>query len=236
SDPVADGPTIQAADVRALAAGTRPRDAFAILTELRTRHPDLPIGLLVYANLVEAHDAGRGGRDTFYRAAATAGVDSILVADAPTFEHAPFSAAALAAGIEPVLIATPNLDAAALAEVAAASRGYTYVVSRVGVTGTESAAGLDHTDLVTRLQQAGAPPAVLGFGIATPAQVKAALATGARGAISGSAVVAKIAQLAPAPSDTAPNGAAPNDAAPNDAAILADLTAFVRDMKAATRR
>jgi len=212
SDPVADGPTIQAADRRALTAGTRPADAFRITAKLRERHPDLPMGLLVYANLVEAP-----GRERFYAQAAAAGIDSVLVADVPTVECAPYAAAAAAVGIEPVLIAAPNASEEALRVIAETSKGYTYVVSRVGVTGTEDEAGLDHGALVTTLQAAGAPPCVLGFGISTPDHVRAALAAGASGAISGSAVVRRIA-------DHLDDEVARRDA----------LTSFVSAMKRAT--
>jgi tryptophan synthase alpha chain len=184
SDPVADGPTIQAADVRALEAGTRPADAFAITASVRQAHPDIPMGLLVYANLVEAP-----GRTRFYERAAEAGIDSVLVADVPTLEAAAYAEAATAAGIDPVLIAAPNTSEEALASIAETCRGYTYVVSRAGVTGAEAEAGLDHEALMTKLHEAGAPPCVLGFGISTPDHVRAAIASGARGAISGSAVV-----------------------------------------------
>lgn len=189
SDPVADGPTIQAADVRALAAGTRPADALRVVAEIRGAHPDIPIGLLVYANLVESH-----GRDAFYAKCSDAGVDSVLVADVPTVEAAPFVAAAHAAGVAPVFIAAPNTSDAALRRVAELSRGYTYVVTRSGVTGTETEAGTGHEALLQTLRAAGAPPPVFGFGIATPDHVRSALASGAAGVISGSAIVKLIAE------------------------------------------
>ena len=212
SDPVADGPTIQAADRRALSAGTRPRDALGLVAEVRAAHPELPIGLLVYANLVEAP-----GRRRFYGEAAAAGVDSVLVADVPTLECGPYAEDALAAGIEPVLIAAPNASDSALDRLAHTCRGYTYVVSRVGVTGTEDEAGLDHQSFIADLQRRGAPPALLGFGISSPEQVRAALAAGAAGAISGSAVVKRIEQHLDDP-----------------LARSESLTAFVATMKAAT--
>ena len=212
SDPVADGPTIQAADVRALAAGTRPEHAFAIVAEVRLDHPALPIGLLVFANLVEAR-----GREHFYGAAKRAGVDSVLLADVPTVEVAPFAAAATAAGIDPVLIATGNASEADLRTIATTTRGYTYVVSRRGVTGAATVADADHSALFARLTALGAPPGLLGFGISQPDHVRAALKSGARGAICGSAVVALIERH--------------RDPSERDRA----LTAFVREMKAATR-
>lgn len=184
SDPVADGPVIQAAAVRALAQGVTPADCFALLKAFRTRHPDVPVGILTYANLVLAR-----GRDHFYRAAADAGVDSVLVADVPLMESTPFTEAAAAAGVDPVLIAAPNTPDATLAGIAGAGRGYTYCVARAGVTGADSAVRFD-SGLLARVAALGAPPPVLGFGIAAPDHVRLAREAGAAGVVSGSAIVA----------------------------------------------
>ncbi len=188
SDPVADGPTIQAAADRALAAGTRPADCFALLAAFRARYPEVPVGILTYANLVLSP-----GRDAFYAAAATAGVDSVLVADAPALEAEPFAAAARAHGVDHVMIAATNTPAATLARIAALGAGYTYCVARAGVTGAETEMRLDHADLFTALADSGAPPPILGFGISTPDHVRRALAAGAAGVISGSAIVHRLA-------------------------------------------
>jgi tryptophan synthase alpha chain len=212
SDPVADGPVIQAAAARALGAGVRTDDCWELLRALRADAPDVPIGLLVYANLVLAR-----GLDTFYRTSARAGVDAVLVADVPTLEVAPFAASAARHGVDPVLIAPPNADDARLATIAARGRGYTYVVSRPGVTGADEALRGGQERLLARLKELGAPPALLGFGVARPEHVAAAIRAGAAGAISGSAVVAHIPKHAGDP-----------------AALLAALDAFVRSMRAAT--
>ncbi|GAA4901016.1 tryptophan synthase subunit alpha [Ferrimonas pelagia] len=213
SDPSADGPTIQDANIRALAAGTTPQHCFDILKQVRARHPDLPIGLLVYANLVFSP-----GLDVFYRRCAEVGVDSVLVADVPVRESQPFADAAKAAGVAPIFIAPPNANEATLKQVAEAGEGYTYLLSRAGVTGTETAAGMPVDHLLDGLKRFNAPPAILGFGIAKPEQVKDAIAAGAAGVISGSAVVKILA-------------ADLNDAAARNAA----LTEFCQNMKAATR-
>ncbi|MBV9929547.1 MAG: tryptophan synthase subunit alpha [Alphaproteobacteria bacterium] len=184
SDPVADGPVIQAAAVRALARGATPADCFALLKAFRARHPDVPVGILTYANLVVAR-----GRDAFYRAAAEAGVDSVLVADVPLKEAAPFVASAGAAGVDPVLIAAPNTPAGTLAGIADSARGYTYCVARAGVTGADAEVAFD-AGLLARLGELGAPPPVLGFGISRPEHVRAARRAGAAGIITGSAIVA----------------------------------------------
>ncbi len=184
SDPVADGPVIQAAGARALAAGVKRADCWKLIATIRVEFPDLPIGLLVYANLVCHRDPAE-----FYAEASGAGVDSVLVADLPVLESAPIAAAARAAGIAPVFIAPPNADAARLQRIAAAGEGYTYVTSREGVTGADQRLHRDQSTLIKMLVEFGAPPPVLGFGISRPEQVRAAMAMGARGAISGSAVV-----------------------------------------------
>ena len=209
SDPIADGPVIQAAAGRALAAGVTPADCFRLLAGFRARHPQVPVGILTYANLVLAR-----GRDAFYRAAAEAGVDSVLVADVPLFEAVPFAAAARAHGIAPVLIAAQNTPAATLRQIAELGEGYTYCVTRAGVTGTGDEAVFDHQAMINSLAMHFAPPPVFGFGISTPEHVRAALAAGAPGAIAGSAIVGLVAANA---ADPAPA-----------------VRAFVRDMKAAT--
>jgi len=197
SDPVADGPTIQAAATRALAAGIAPPDCLRLLADFRARHPHVPVGVLTYANLVMSyghHSYPAKAREElpftpFYRACAEAGVDSVLVADVPTLEGDPFAAAARAHGIAPVLIAAPNTPEPTLARIAALGEGYTYCVARTGVTGAERAMELAHEELFAALDRHLAPPPVLGFGISTPDQVRTALAAGAAGVISGSAIV-----------------------------------------------
>jgi tryptophan synthase alpha chain len=188
SDPVADGPVIQAAAVRALAAGTRTADCFRLLGEFRRRHPGVPVGILTYANLVMAR-----GRDAFYAAAAEAGVDSVLVADVPLIEAGPFLAAARSAGVAPVLIAAPNTPPDRLARIAAEGAGYTYCVARAGVTGADAQVRFAG-EAIAALETANAPPPVLGFGISRPEHVQSALAAGAWGVISGSAIVERIAR------------------------------------------
>ena len=181
SDPVADGPVIEAAAQRALAAGVRVDDCFALLADFRMRHPDVPVGLLTYANIVMA-------RPGFMRDAADAGVDSLLVADVPALEAEPFTRAMQQAGIEPVLIAAANTPEPTLSRVAKLSRAYTYCVSRAGITGTHAGGTFD-AELIQRLGRAAAPPPVFGFGISRPEHVQAALKAGAKGVICGSAIV-----------------------------------------------
>ena len=184
SDPVADGPVIQAASVRALAQGVRTADCLALLADFRRRHADIPVGILTYANIVIARGTGQ-----FAGELKAAGVDSLLIADIPSLEIAPYAQSIAAAGVDPVLIAAPNTTDEALATIAKYGRGYTYCVARKGVTGAKSDMELEHEGLFRRLAALGAPPPVLGFGISTRAQVEAAFDSGAAGAISGSAIV-----------------------------------------------
>lgn len=184
SDPVADGPVIQAAAVRALAAGTRVDDCFRVLRGFRDRHEDVPVGILTYANLVAAR-----GADRFLADCAAAGVDSLLIADVPSLEAEPYASAARSAGIGLVMIAAPNTPGQTLTRIARLSSGYTYCVARAGVTGERQELALEHDRLFATLRGLGAPPPVLGFGISTPDHVRQAVASGAAGVISGSAIV-----------------------------------------------
>lgn len=189
SDPIADGPVVQAAAVRALAAGVRVDDCFALLRKFRARHADIPIGILTYSNIVIAR-----GMEDFYSRAAAAGVDGVLVADVPVAEAAPFAAAARAAKVAPTLIAASNTPEAKLRQIAELGEGYTYCVARAGVTGADEQVHFDHRAMLNTLRAANAPPSVFGFGIAKPDHVRAALTAGAAGAISGSAIVAESAK------------------------------------------
>ena len=184
SDPLADGPTIQDANLRALNAGTTPDKCFDIIRRIRDKYPELPIGLLMYANLIY-----HAGINTFYARARAAGVDSILVADVPTVESKPFVEAAHANDIKPIFIAPPNADDATLKEVSELGGGYTYLLSRAGVTGTETKAAMPVDTILAKLKEFNAPPPLLGFGISNSEQVADAIHAGAAGAISGSAVV-----------------------------------------------
>lgn len=212
SDPLADGPTIQGANNRALDAGTTPDICFELIAQVRENNPDLPIGLLMYANLVYSR-----GIENFYQRCQQAGIDSVLVADVPTSESAEFVAAAEKYNIKPIFIAPPTASDETLKAVGSLSKGYTYLLSRAGVTGAETKANMPVHELLERLNQFDAPPALLGFGISQPEQVKQAISAGAAGAISGSAVVKII-----------------ESNRDNPAALLSALAEFITPMKHAT--
>lgn len=214
SDPLADGPTIQGANIRALDSGATPDICFEQIGKIRAQYPELPIGLLMYANLVYSR-----GIDDFYSRCAKAGIDSVLIADVPTNESEEFVAAAEKHGIHPIFIAPPTASDETLKSVAELGGGYTYLLSRAGVTGAETKANMPVNHLLERLNQFDAPPALLGFGISQPEQVKQALEAGAAGAISGSAVVKIIESNLEQPEQ-----------------MLSELKAFISPMKAATQK
>jgi tryptophan synthase alpha chain len=136
----------------------------------------------------------------------------VLVADLPLEEAEPFTSAARRAGIASVFIAPPNAPPDRLARIAAGTQGYTYVTTRPGVTGEDRHEYGDLADRLATLRRLGAPPALLGFGVSGPGQVRSALSAGAAGVIVGSAIARR--------------------AAESGAATLLD---FVRELKEATR-
>lgn len=144
-----------------------PGHCFEMLATIRQKHPTMPIGLLMYANLVFSN-----GIDAFYQRCADAGVDSVLIAEVPIEESAPFRAAALRHNVAPIFICPPNANDALLREIATHGRGYTYLLSRAGVTGAEKRAELPLYHLVATLTEYHAAPSLQGFGISELSQVK----------------------------------------------------------------
>lgn len=214
SDPIADGPTIQQASIRALSHKIKITDCFTIIRQVRDVYPNIPIGLLLYSNLVL-----KRGIETFYRDAAQAGVDSILIADVPLREADRFIKVANSVGIKQILIAPPNASEETLAQIGQQSQGYTYLLGRAGVTGAETAAATPTHELIEKLTRHKVAPPLLGFGISKPAQVSEAIKAGAAGAISGSATVNIIAKYLEQPEE-----------------MLKQLKTFATAMKAATSK
>ena len=205
SDPCADGPVIEASAGRALEAGSTTEKCLAIVKSVREAHPDLPISLMLYVNLVTAPGIGN-----FFKAVHSAGADAVLIPDVPISmrEREPeWDEAAARQGVSLVAIAPPSAAPELLRKV-----------SRTGITGTERAAEMPQLSEVEALRKAHAAPLLLGFGISRPEHVKAALQSGADGAIAGSAVTKIIAENLG-----------------DHAKMLASLRAFVMEMKAATR-
>jgi tryptophan synthase alpha chain len=183
SDPVADGPTIQKADERSLAAGTTVDTAFAIVRELRKK-TDVPIVFLVYYNMVYHR-----GIDRFYQEAHTAGVDGILIADMPVEESDDVYDTALRYGIDPIFLITQTTSDDRIKKIAARAHGYLYLVAVLGVTGVRDTVSSGAIDLLQRVKKHTQIPLALGFGISTPDHAKVCAEAGADGVIVGSAIV-----------------------------------------------
>lgn len=212
SDPIADGPVIQKASIRALDAGASTAKCFELISVIRQEYPNIPIGLLVYSNLVVSN-----GIDSFYGMANKAGVDSVLIADVPMIEAEPFVESAEKNNVQPIFIATPNASKDVLEKVAKMGKGYTYLLSRAGVTGTDVKAEMPIENILKPLVEYNAPPCLLGFGISDVGQVKEALKLDICGVISGSAVVRII-----------------QDNLENEQRLLQKLGEFISEMKEAT--
>ena len=187
TDPMADGPAIQEANIRSLSAGTTTADIFAIATAFRARHPDTPLVLMGYANPMTI----RGG-DWFAAECVKAGVDGVICVDIPPEEDPELGPALRGAGIDLIRLATPTSDAARLPTILEGSSGFVYYVSVAGITGKQQAAQASIEDAVARLKTATDLPIVVGFGVRTPEQA-AAIARVADGVVVGSALVELVA-------------------------------------------
>ncbi|MEP0190747.1 MAG: tryptophan synthase subunit alpha [Erythrobacter sp.] len=183
TDPMADGPAIQSANLRSLGAGTTTADVLQIATDFRARHPDTPLILMGYANPMI-----RRGPEWFANQCGKAGVDGVICVDIPPEEDAELGPALRAKAIAPIRLATPTTDAARLPQVLEGSGGFLYYVSVAGITGLQQAAQGSIEDAVARLKAATDLPVAVGFGVRTPEQA-AAIAKVADGVVVGSALV-----------------------------------------------
>ena len=183
SDPVMDGPVIQEASSRALAAGTTTAQVLGLVQEA-----DLPVPVVVmtYLNPILAH-----GESQFVRRAAAAGVGGAIVPDLPVDEAERWIEACREVGVATVFLAAPNSSAARLAAVAAASDGFVYCVSTYGVTGPRASLASTAEGVVGRLRPITDRPLVVGVGISTPDQVAEACRF-ADGVVVGSALMEPI--------------------------------------------
>jgi len=182
SDPLADGPVIQRASERALARGITLARVLEAVGRIRERC-ELPVLLFSYYNPLLQHGLERLARD-----AKAAGVDGVLVTDLPPEEADEWVAAARAADLDTVFLASPTSPPERLLRVAEASRGFVYAISRTGVTGERQSLSEDARPLVERLRTLAPVPVALGFGLSTPEQVREAAAV-ADGVVVGSALV-----------------------------------------------
>ena len=187
SDPLADGPVIQAAAGRALAAGTTPGTVLDMVASLKT-DLSVPLVLFTYSNPLLNR-----GMETFCRDAAAAGAAGLVVPDLPLEEAETLSPIAAAHGLDLVLLVAPTTPAERMARIHGASRGFTYLVSVTGVTGMRSSLETRVEPLVQQLKAQGNTPVAVGFGISGPEQARQVRHWGADGAIVGSALVKQMA-------------------------------------------
>ncbi len=183
TDPMADGPAIQQANLRSLGAGTTTADIFAMATAFRARHPAVPLVLMGYANPMTIR-----GPEWFAAECAKAGVDGVICVDIPPEEDAELGPALRSAGVALIRLATPTTDGARLPVVLDGSSGFLYYVSVAGITGLQQAATADIAAAVARLKAHATIPVAVGFGVRTPEQA-AAIAKVADGVVVGSALV-----------------------------------------------
>ena len=165
SDPMADGPSVQAAGLRALKAGTTLRGTLAMVRRLRERDPDTPYVLMGYYNPIY-----RYGVEAFAKDAVAAGVDGAIIVDLPPEEDEELAGPARAAGLDIVRLATPTSDEARLPAVVNHASGFIYYVAITGITGTRSGDAAAVRAAVERLRKFTKIPVAVGFGIKNPAQ------------------------------------------------------------------
>ncbi|HEV7371423.1 tryptophan synthase subunit alpha [Arenibaculum sp.] len=187
TDPMADGPAIQAGSLRALKAGARMTRTLDLVRGLRARDAETPVILMGYYNPIHSYGVAR-----FLDDARAAGVDGLIVVDLPPEEDAELCLPALEAGLSFVRLATPTTDDARLPAVLANTSGFVYYVSITGITGTASASDAAVADAVARLRRHTPLPVAVGFGISTPERA-AAVARVADAAVVGSAIVNRVA-------------------------------------------
>ena len=188
TDPMADGPAIQAANIRSLNAGTRTADVLRIATGFRERHPDVPLVLMGYANPMV-----RRGTEWFAQGCVAAGVDGVICVDIPPEEDDSLGTTLRAHGIAAIRLATPTTDAARLPTVLEGAGGFLYYVSVAGITGKQQAVQASIDEAVARLKAATTLPIAVGFGVRTPGQA-ANIARVADGVVVGSAIVEIVAE------------------------------------------
>jgi tryptophan synthase alpha chain len=186
SDPMADGPAIQAANLRALASGITLKRTLDLVRSFRKRDSETPVILMGYYNPIYSM-----GAEKFSHAAREAGADGVIIVDLPPEEEAELKEPVDRAGLDFVRLTTPTSDDKRLDRILPGASGFIYYVSVAGITGTKSAAQSSIEDAVARLRRKTALPVAVGFGIRTPEQAAEASRT-ADAAVVGSALVSEI--------------------------------------------
>ena len=186
SDPIADGPTIQAASNSALKQGITPEKALQLAKSVRKKHPTLPLLAMTYSNILV-----HAGVEKFMSQAKSCGVDGFILPDMPVDEAEAYLAAASKLGLATVFLASPNTPQARLQKIVDSTSGFLYLVSVFGITGARKSFEDYTVDAVKNAKQAagGKVPVAVGFGISTPAHAKFMIGAGADAIIIGSAIV-----------------------------------------------
>jgi tryptophan synthase alpha chain len=187
TDPMADGPAIQAAGLRALKAGMTLEATLDIVRAFREGDQDTPIILMGYYNPIYIHGVAR-----FLDEAKAAGVDGLIVVDLPPEEDAELCLPARAAGLDFIRLATPTTDTARLPAVLANTSGFLYYVSIAGITGTAAPSYDAVGAAVTKLKRETSLPIAVGFGVRTADSAAAIVRSGADAAVVGSAIVDRV--------------------------------------------
>ncbi len=193
SDPMADGPTVQAAGQRGLKAGANLAAALAMVRDFRTGDADTPVVLMGYLNPILSYGPVREGAERFCTDAAAAGVDGLIVVDMPPEEADSLAPFAELAGLEIIRLVAPTTDQARLPVVLNASSGFVYYVAITGITGTASATEAALEAAIPRVRAHTGLPICIGFGVRTPAQAAHA-ARVADGAVVASALIDTLAK------------------------------------------
>lgn len=183
SDPIADGPTIQKADIRARNSGITVAKALKFVRKVK-EYKDIPIGLLMYYNLIYQY-----GHEKFFTDFHDAGVNSVLVADLSIEDADEIIAPATGAGLDTVFMVTPNTDAERMKLIASKTTGFIYAVSLLGVTGSRDRLSGEVGRLVSKLKELCTVPVCVGFGISKPEHAATIAKSGADGVIIGSKIV-----------------------------------------------
>lgn len=215
SDPIADGKSIQAADVRSLAAGTTPAQVLELIAGAKSRHPGVPFIAMTYYNILFSN-----GLAKFLEAAKAHGVDGLIVPDLPFDEIREYAPLARRHGLDAVLLAAPTTTPARMKAIAKHTSGFLYLVSLTGVTGARVDVQQSTVGLIRFAKRyTKSVPLGVGFGISTPDHVRAILAAGAEAVVVGSAIVDRVASYR---SD-------------GPVRMLANVEGYVRSLKGATK-
>ncbi len=213
SDPIADGPRIQAAIQRALQAGVTPDDCFDLLGDVHEFAPEVPLCLLIYYNLIYAR-----GTERFVRKAKESGVDGLLVADMPIEESTPVRTCCQKHEVDQIFIVAPTTRPDRIQNILKHVSGFVYTVAVVGVTGEREHTRQRTLDLIKTLKSETDLPVCVGFGISRPEHVRKMVNAGADGVIVGSALESII-----------------EEHHQNPERMCAELDAFAGSLKKATR-